>query len=305
MREVDGEICMISNQRLWILSIVLLTIVLSTMVPGNAANVSKNFTVTHFDLALTFPETANPGDSIMISVNAAARTSVRVVDLSIQVLAYMQGGDLQSISNVSLANNQNVKKGDTLQKDLTLTIPTNIPRGELIAIVSETTSTITYAYGYYPTYYYENYPGYYPYYYDYYGYDQNYAGPYWYYPYYYSYYYPQSTSQQDVESKTLPCTYVLATTPEYVQLKSDYDRLNSQYQDTQAKYQQATSQINELNNKLAAKDKELNDARILGYAFIAATAVVLAALVVIVLLSRRKTKALPPTASAPKSQSAQ
>lgn len=296
---------MISNQRFWILSIVLLTIALSTMVPGNAANVSKNFTLTHFDLTLTFPETANPGDSIMISVNAAARTSVRVADLSIQVLAYMQGGDLQSISNVSLANNQNVKKGDTLQKDLTLTIPTNIPRGELIAIVSETTSTTTYAYGYYPTYYYENYPGYYPYYYDYYGYDQNYAGPYWYYPYYYSYYYPQSTSQQNVESKTLPCTYVLATTPEYVQLKSDYDRLNSQYQDTQAKYQQATSQINELNNKLAAKDKELNDARILGYAFIAATVIVLAALVAIVLLSRRKTTAPPPMASAPNSQSAQ
>jgi hypothetical protein len=290
---------MISNQRVWILSIVLLAIVLSTMVPGNAANVSKNFTVTHFDLTLTFPETANPGDSIMISVNAAARTSVRVVDLSIQVLAYMEGGDLQSIGSVSLANDQNVKKGDTLQKDLTLTIPTNIPRGELIAIVSETTSTTTY-----PTYYYQNYPGYYQYYYDYYGYDQNYAGPYWYYPYYYSYYYPQSTSQQDVESKTLPCTYVLATTPEYVQLRSDYDRLNSQYQDSQAKYQQATSQINELNNKLAAKDKELNDARILGYAFMAATAIVLAALVAIVLLSRRKTTP-PPTASTPNSQSAQ
>ena len=290
---------MISNQRLWILSIVLLTIVLSTMVPGNAANVSKNFTVTHFDLTLTFPDTANPGDGIMISVNAAARTSVRVVDLSIQMLAYMEGGDLQSIGSVSLANDQNVKKGDALQKDLTLTIPTNIPRGELIAIVSETTSTTTY-----PTYYYQNYPGYYPYYYDYYGYDQNYGGPYWYYPYYYSYYYPQSTSQEDVESKTLPCTYVLATTPEYVQLRSDYDRLNSQYQDTQAKYQQATSQINELNNKLAAKDKELNDARILGYAFMAATAIVLAALVAIVLLSRRKTTP-PPTASPPNSQSAQ
>ncbi len=296
---------MISNQRFWFLSIVLLTIVLSTMVPGNAASVSKNFTLAHFDLILTFPETANPGDSIMISVNAAARTSVRVADLSIQVLAYMQGGDLQSISNVSLANNQNVKKGDILQKDLTLTIPTNIPRCELIAIVSETTSTTTYAYGYYPTYYYENYPGYYPYYYDYYGYDQNYAGPYWYYPYYYSYYYPQSTSQLDVESKTLPCTYVLATTPEYVQLRNDYDRLNSQSQDTQAKYQQATSQINELNNKLGAKDKELNDARILGYVFIAATVILLAALLAIVLLSRRKTNVSPPTASATNSQSAQ
>ena len=279
---------MISNQRIWIFSVLLLTIVLSTTVPGNAANVSKNFTVTHFDLTLTFPETANPGDSITISMDATTRTSVRVTDLSIQVLAYMQGGDLQSISNVSLANNQNVKKGEALHKDLTLTIPTNIPRGELIAIVTETTRATTNTYGSYPMYYYQNYPGYYPYNQNYYGYDPNYMGPYWYYPYYYSYYYPQS---DDVESKTLPCTYVLATTPEYVQLRSDYDKLNSQYQDSQAKYQQATSQINELNNKLAAKDQELNNARILGYAFIAATVIVLAALAALVLLSRRKTKA--------------
>jgi len=221
-------------------------------------------------------------------MDATTRTSVRVTDLSIQVLGYMQGGDLQSISNVSLANNQNVKKGEALHKDLTLTIPTNIPRGELIAIVTETTRATTNTYGSYPMYYYQNYPGYYPYNQNYYGYDPNYMGPYWYYPYYYSYYYPQS---DDVESKTLPCTYVLATTPEYVQLRSDYDKLTSQYQDTQAKYQQATSQINELNNKLAAKDQELSNARILGYAFIAATVIVLAALAAVVLLSRRKTKA--------------
>jgi len=271
---------------------VVLLVVFSfvIVVPGNAQSVTKNFTLKNFNLTLTFPKTANPGDSITVSVSAAATSTVRVKDLSIQILAYVENGDLQPIGSTSLASDRSVYKGDTLSKDVSLTVPTNILRGELVAVVSETISSTSY-YTYSPYYYYYYNYNYYPYYYGYY---PNYTSYYWYYPYYYTYYYPETYSQNYVESKVLPCTYILATTPEYVKLKSDYDQLSSQYNDISARYQQATEQNNELAAKLDAANQDANNSRILAYAFIAATVVLaLLAASFIFMYQRQKTRSTP------------
>jgi len=274
---------------------------LSFAVPIEAQSVSKTSTLAHFDVTVTFPETTKPGDSILISVSATARSSVRVRDLSVQVLAYMEGGDLQSVGSASLATDKSVSKGNTLQKEFSLTVPTNTLRGALVAVVSETTGSTGYSYYSYPGYYYPGYYGYnygyYPYY-DYY----NYTGPYWYYPHYYYYYYPEAYSKEYVESKALPGPYVLADTPEYISLKSDYDKLSSDYQqlssehdELSVKYQAATDRNNELDNKLSVANQDLNTTRILAFVFVAAT-IILAIFVAYLLYGRRRTVEAPVTA---------
>jgi hypothetical protein len=257
------------------LAAVIVILLSSTIASGDPESISKSLTLKHFDVAYTFPKTARPGDSIAISASATAKSSIRVVDLSIQVLVYVESGDLQSIGSASLAKDQYVSTGDRFSKDLLVTIPANAPRGELAAIFSETTS---------PSYSYYSY--YYPSYHYYYGY------AYWYYPYYYTYYYPQTTAEPYVESKVLPCSYVLATTPEYVALKSDYDKLSSQYTDISAKYseisakyQQATDQNRQLTEQLSLATQDLNNTRMLVY-FLAITTGVLAIISAVVLLRR-------------------
>lgn len=300
------------------LAIVLIVFSSVVVVPGNAETVTKNFTLKDFDMTVAFPKTANPGDSVLVSVNAVAKSSVRVVDLSIQVLAYMEGGDLQSIGSASLATSQQyqsqyqyqyqyssqyqyVSKGNTLHKEFSVTVPTSILRGELVAVVSETTRSTSYSYYYSPYYY--SYYGYYPYYS---GYSPDSTSYYWYYPYYYTYYYPETYYQEYVESKTLPCTYILATTPEYVKLKSDYDKLStdygtlsSQYNDLSVKYQQAMDQNKELSDKLSTTTQNMNYATILAIVFLIAT-IILA--VFAARPSRKRTAVVPttmPVASAP------
>jgi hypothetical protein len=273
------------------------------VVPGNAETVTKSFTLHDFDMTLAFPKTANPGDSVLVSVNAVAKSSVNVIDLSVQVLAYVEGGDLQSIGSASLATSQYqyVYKGNTLHKEFSVTIPTGILRGALVAVVSETTRSTGYSYYSYPYYY--SYYGYYPYYYgSYNGYSSDHMYYYWYYPYYYTYYYPETYYNQYVESKTLPSTYVLATTPEYVQLKSDYDslsadyqKLSSQYNDLSAKYQQAMDQNKDLSDRLSAATQNMNIATVLAIVFLVTT-IILAVYAVHV---SRKKKTVAPTTITP------
>jgi len=270
------------------IAVVMIVLFSTIVVPTRAETITKNFTLKHFDVTLTFPKTANSGDSILISITAEARSSIRVRDLSIQILAYMEGGDLQSIGSTSLATDQYVYKANKLHKEFSITISTNIPRGALVSVVSETTRSTTYTYySYYPYYY-----GYYPYYY---GSDST---PYWYYPYYYGYYYPETYSQEYIESKALPGTYVMAPTPEYVQLKSEYDKLSSDYQqlssqynEVQVKYQQATEQNRELSNQLSSANQNLNYATILAIVFLATTIIMA---VFAGYLSRKKTVVMAP-----------
>lgn len=288
------------NRRYLVFLALVLVVSVSFAVPIEAQSISKTSTLTHFDVTLTFPKNTKPGDSILISVSATARSSVRVRDLSVQVLAYVEGGDLQSVGSASLAADQSVSKGNTLRKEFSLTVPTNILRGALVAVVSETTRSTGYTYYSYPGYYY---PGYYYYgYYPYYDYYHNYTGPYWYYPYYNYYYYPETYSKEYVESKALPGPYVLADTPEYISLKSDYDKLSSDYQqlsskhdELSVKYQEATERNNELNDKLSVATQDLNTTRILAFVFVAAT-IILAVFVAYLLYGRRRTVEAPVTA---------
>ncbi|MFH0848981.1 MAG: hypothetical protein V1857_05720 [archaeon] len=270
----------------------MIVILFSTLsVSGDVESVTKSFTLRNFDVTFTFPKTVKPGDPATVSVSAVAKSSVRLVDVSIQVLAFTEGGDLQSIGSASLASNQYVSSGERLTKDLMVTVPANVPRSELTAVFSQTTAS---SYSYYSYYY----PSYY-----YYGY---YSSYYWYYPNYYSYYYPQTPSEQYVESKVLPCSYVLATTPEEAKLRSDYDTLNTQYNDLSTRYQQATEQNRQLSDKYSQATQDANNSKIMSYTLLGAT-VILAVLAAFLALHRHQKPAAQTSGSSgsPASQSSE
>jgi len=52
-----------------------------------------------------------------------------------------------------------------------------------------------------------------------------------------------------VDKETGPLTYVLATTPEYVQLKADYDKLNTDHSKLSSDYSNLNSRYTKLNEE--------------------------------------------------------
>ena len=242
-----------------LLALVLLGAVLAAY-PLNIVGAQEirqaSYSLRNFDVQVSYPLQADPGKSVVISVRATAKTTVYVIDLRIQVMYYSTGGSLIPMISDSLASNVRVNQGNLVQRDLTITIPTDLPRGELVGFVSERVRYTTYSYSYYygyPYYYYN-----YSYYYYYYGY------PYYYYPYYST----SGSSYESTDAGILPLTYVLSPTPEYVALKSQYDDLNSRYNALSTQFEQLKSeqqltldQLNQMTQLQQATSLDLGAAR--------------------------------------------
>jgi hypothetical protein len=246
----------------------------------------------HFTIQFTFPESADPGNTIAISTTTTAKSSGQVDNLSIEVFAYVNRQLAKATSTTVLTNKQ-VRSGNTWQTTLTVAIPGNADRSVMVAIVTETweeTSSYYDSYGYMP--YHASYP-YYPY-------DPSYP----YYPYYTTYYVyePSYVTVQKSSQQTLPLTYVLATTPEYEQLsaqdkalRQEYDSLLAQHNELSSKYEalrsdhdQLTSKYNQLASEYAATNSELNNFRTYTYILIV-IAIGLAAGVAFLAVGRRRT----------------
>jgi hypothetical protein len=220
----------------------------------------------HFTVQLTFPESADPGDTITVSATTTAKSSGEVDNLSIEVFAYVNRQLVKATSATILTNRQ-VHSGNTWQNTLTVTIPPNADRSVMVGIIteaSEDTSSYYGSYGYLP---------YYPYYYP-------------SYPYNFTMYYVYEPSYVTVEKssqQTLPLTYVLATTPEYEQLlaqhtalRQEYDsllakhnELSSKYEALRSDYDQLTSKYNQLGSEYKATGLELSNFKIYTYVLIA------------------------------------
>ena len=102
--------------------------------------------------------------------------------------------------------------GEMFHKTYTIVLPTDIPRSPLMATILERARTYktvytSYAIWWPPPWWNYSWPWW----------------PYWVVPYRYSY------SSEQTTFTSLPLTYVKATTPEYVQLKSEYDSLSESY----------------------------------------------------------------------------
>jgi hypothetical protein len=257
----------------------------------------------HFTVQFTFPESADPGNTIAMLTTTTAKSSGKVDNLSIEVFAYVNR-QLAKATSTTILTSKQVRSGNTWQTTLTATIPPNADRSVMVGIVTETweeMSSYYNSYGYLP--YYASYPYYMSH--PYYPYEPSY--PYYNpsYPYNYTMYYvyePSYVTVQKSSEQTLPLTYVLATTPEYEQLyaqdkalRQEYDsllakhnELSSEYEALRSDHDQLTSKYNQLGSEYAATNSELNNFRTYTYVLIV-VAIGLAAAVVFLALGRRGT----------------
>ena len=249
-----------------------------------ASQTDTTISTDHFTIQLTFPESADPGNTITISTTTTAKSTGEVDNLSIEVYAYVNR-QLAKATSATVLTNRQVHSGNTWQTTLSATIPPNADRSVMLGLVTETWEEVS---SYYDSY---GYLPYYPYYYPSYPYNSTV-----YYVYEPSYVTVQKSSQQ-----TLPLTYVLATTPEYEQMSAQYkallqeydsllakhNELSSKYEALRSDYDQLTSKYNQLGSEYKATSLELGDFRIYTYVLIVIT-IGLAAAVTFLVFGRRQ-----------------
>jgi len=229
--------------------LVILGIFLVNATPAVANPDQRRFSLVYFDVDVTYPPKGNPGETITISITATAKKDCEVQDLSVELFVYSASGDPRSIGSTTVARQVSVASGNCFQKSVAYTIPMDAPRSFLMAVVSETIRTYSYSYSYYYVY------------------------PYWwwhnvtrYWWGWYPVYYGWRTYTDIVDKEAGPLTYVLATTPEYVQLKADYDKLTSDYNRLSSEYSALSARYNRLSEeqqRLASENESLIQALML------------------------------------------
>ncbi len=267
----------------------------------------SNISTSNFDITLEFPATEVPDNSVTVQFNADSKNYVRVKEMIFKVSVYDKSGNLREIFSETIIENSRLDRGDTIQKSFSFRIPGDAERGALIGEVSETTGPSTYSsyYSFYPSYYYGyNYSSTYPYAYYYYpySYEPYYYSPYYYEPYYYTPYYEPyyySTSRESVDYKIASLTYVLASTPEYEELKTEYDSLSIRYEELSYDNDELSEDLNiakteilNLQNTQLEILQDLDSSRYLMYTFGISTIAlaILAGLLGFMLLNKNNTK---------------
>jgi len=257
-----------------IVSLLTLSIILANMVSAGAAPSQRRFSLAYFDVDVTHPDNAKPGETITISISATAKKDCEIQDLSVEFFVYSVSGEPRSIGSTSIVRQVSVASGNFFQKSAAYAIPTDAPRSFLMAVASETVRTYSYSYSY--SYYYS-----YPYWW---GYNAT-RYWWWWYPSYYSW----RTYTDIVDKETGPLTYVLATTPEYTQIKADYDKLTSDYNKLSSDYSTLNTRytrLNEEHQRLIAENENLTQA--LALTRVAAYCLVVALVVFAVLMYLQK-----------------
>jgi hypothetical protein len=257
-----------------------------------AFEITASVSSEHLTVKFTFPESADPGNTVTISATTTAKTSTKVDSLSIEVFTYVNQ-QLVRAAAATVLKNQKVRSGDAWQTTLLVTIPSNAQRSTMIGTVTEAWEEMTNYYSsYYSPYVYYPYYAYYP------SYPYNYTVFYMYEP---SYLIREKSSQQ-----TVPLTYVLATTPEYEallakqkKLQQDYDALAARYNELSSKYDSLRSDYNlslskyaQLESEYNATSAELDTYRLLTYVLVI-VAVALGATLGFLLLQRHRPTPMP------------
>jgi len=274
--QILEENCLVPVSRLIKMSaiacLLVLGIVLTNTSLALAAPDQRRFSLAYFDLDLTYPMNGKPGETITIAVTATAKKDCEVQDLSVEFFAYSGSGDPRSIGSASVVKQTNVVSGNSFQKSTALTIPADAPRSFLMAVASETVRTYTYMYSYYYVY---------PYWWWY-----NASRYWWWHPVYYGY----RSYLDTVDKETGPLTYILATTPEYTQLKADYDKLTSEYNKLSSDQAALNTRYNRLNDeyqRLLVERENLTQELALTRIFLYCLAVAVAVVAVVLYLQKR------------------
>jgi len=236
---------------------IVLLLVLASMFAGQFVfaqpnQTTSNVSLTYLNVQLTYPSEVLPGQTVTVSVVAQSKYTFQLYSLSLQVYLTNQNS-LQQLLTTTVAQSQMVSNGGQITGTAQVAVPSNAPRTSLVAVVTESiASQDYYSYSYYSGYWNGYWGGYGN------GYN-NYPNRHGYgYPYYSGYYYPSYSYQSSSDSGIAPLSYVLATTPEYVSLQSQYQGLQQQLNQTQAQNQQLQQQLQAAQNSNAQKDSTIS-----------------------------------------------
>ncbi len=267
---------------------------------GSEINVkSSHATIStpHFEIDLTYPNATKPAESISISMKATAKGTAQIRELTFNLDAYTLDGNLLRVSELTLVNKKLVKSRDSWSQTLNVIVPSDTPRSTLIGSFSETWDEPIY---YVIVVYNDTAPV---------------VIDWWWYwdpaPYYwwsrkgvwpYGYYYDFKTIS--TLSEPIALSYVLATTPEYVKLKSEEEALAAEYMDLESMYNGLASKYNSLSSEYNSTSRDLNELKAIYeatvleltttrnymYIFVASTLALAALAILLIALRRRPTK---------------
>lgn len=234
---------------LWKVACLALLCILSVSMPSYAASTQRKFSLAYFDVDVSYPDSVKPGETITIYVTATAKKDCEIQDLTVELFAYSISGESKLVTTISVSKQTTVTSGNSFQKSTSVTVPADALRSFLIAVASESVRTYSYSYSY--PYYYG-----YPYWsYSYWSYGTDRSRYWWWYPVYYSY----RTYVDLVDKEMGPVSYVLASTPEYIQLKTDYEKLTADYSKLSSDYSALNTRYSKLNEEhqalLAANER--------------------------------------------------
>lgn len=229
-----------------ILLILVTCLIISQSVTAQQSQNSYTANLTYLTVQLSYPSQVLPGDNVTANLQATAKSSFSGVSLTAQIL-YTNGADLHQLASATVSNNY-MTSGNTLTKQIQFTVPQDAPRTSLIAVLTEKVQTIG------MSYYYYFYPAY-----------NNYSSPYcssdphWgydcYYNHtYYSYYYPSYSSTTTTDSAVAPFSYIKATTPEYITLRSQDQALQQQLNQSKSQNQQLNQNLQNAQATIAQRD---------------------------------------------------
>jgi hypothetical protein len=234
-----------------ILAFVALVLVIpgTQVVFAQSSQTSSTVSLQYLNIQATYASQVLPGDSVVVHVQANAKSSIELLTLTAQVY-YADGSSLRQLVTTTLASDSYVSNGNSISKDIQVTVPQDAPRTSLFALFSENVQSAYYGYSYY-------YPAGYGYYSNYsYSCNNYYCDFYTYYPSYYVSPYDYSSA---TDSGVSSLSYIKATTPEYSDLQSQYQIAQQQLAQSQAQNQQLQQKLQDAQNTNAQQSTALSN----------------------------------------------
>ena len=188
---------------------------------AQSSQVSTVVNLSHLNVQLTYPSQVQPGQSVTVNVQAKAKGSFKLGSLIMQI--YVPGqNNLRQVTSATVAEGLSMLTGDQINRNIQVTVPQDTPRTSLIAKLSENVTLAIFII------YNNASPSVQP-------------APYY-------------TAVSD--DAITPLTYVMATTPEYSTLQSqfhalqlNFNKLQQTLNQTQSTISQQNATINQLNQQ--------------------------------------------------------
>jgi hypothetical protein len=188
---------------------VIVSLLINQTVSAQSNQVVNSVKLSYLNVQFTYPAQALPGQTVTVDVQARAISGIQLALLTVQVyLADSNNGRLQQLTTATIAQSISMTSGNQIHRAIQVNIPADAPRASLVAMVSESISTLYYEPG-------NASPSVKP---------------------SISYYLTSS------DNGIAPLTYVMAATTEYAALQSQYQGLQTQNQQLRRGINQSLAQ---------------------------------------------------------------